>query len=83
MEIDDIYRKVIEFGRDIKYMREDIAEMKKEMKEETKACHKRIDRIKGVQDLNAGKMAVVLITIGAVILAGVHALLWFLDKMIK
>ena len=83
MEIDDIYRKVIEFGRDIKYMREDIAEMKKEMKEETKACHKRIDRIKGVQDLNAGKMAVILITIGALILGGVQILIWFLGKFAK
>lgn len=83
MEINDIYEKVIESAQNIKYMRDDISDMKKEMKEETKACHKRIDRIKGVQDLNAGKMTVILITIGAVILAGVQALLWFLDKMIK
>lgn len=94
MEIDDIYKKVIESARDIKYIREDIVDLKrelkeetagiqKEMKEETKSCHKRISQIKDVQNLNVGKLSVILITIGAVILGGVQLLIWVLGKIIK
>jgi len=83
MEIKDIYDKVIESARDIKYIREDMAEMKEEMKEETKACHKRISSIEGVQNLNVGKLSVILITIGAVILGAVQVVIWFMSKFIK
>lgn len=81
MNINDIYQKVIESARDIKYIREDIAELKKEMKEETETCHKRITQIKDVQNLNVGKLSVILITIGAVILGGVQLLIWLLGKI--
>jgi len=83
MQINDIYEKVIESARDIKYIRKDVTDLKKEMKEETKACHKRISRIEGVQNLNVGKLTVILITIGAVILACAQMLIWFMDKIIK
>jgi len=83
MQINDIYEKVIESARDIKYIREDVTELKKEMKEETESCHKRISHIKDVQNLNVGKLSVILITIGAVVLGGVQILIWLLGKFIK
>jgi len=83
MRINDIYKKVNESARDIKYIREDVTELKKEMKEETKACHKRISRIEGVQNLNAGKLSVILITIGAIILGAVQLVIWLMSKFVK
>jgi len=94
MDTNDIYKKVIESAQNIKYIREDVTELKKDMKEETRilkeemkeekeACHKRISRIQDVQNLNVGKLSVILVTIGAVILGAVQLVLWFMSKFIK
>ena len=83
MGIDEIYTEVIESARDIKHIREDIKDVKTELKEETKACNKRLSTIEAVQNLNVGKLSVILITIGAVVLGGVQILIWFLGKFAK
>ena len=83
MGIDEIYKEVIESASDIKHIREDIVDMKRELNEETKACNKRISRIEGVQNMNVGKLSVILITVGAVVLGGVQILIWFLGRFIK
>lgn len=94
MGIDEIYKEVTESARDIKHIRGDLADVKRDLKEETKACNKRISAIgdannkrlaaiEAVQNLNVGKLSVILIGIGAVILGGVQVLLWLLGKFIK
>lgn len=83
MEIEDIYQKVIESTRDIKYIREDITDLKKELKEDRVACNKRISLIESVQNLNVGKLSVILVTIGAIVLGGVQILIWGMDKFVK
>jgi hypothetical protein len=81
MKIDDLCRKVTESAKDIKYLRGDVAELKRDMKEETKTCHDQITQMKEIQNLNAGKLSVVLITIGAGILGSVQLLIWILGKI--
>jgi len=83
MGIDEIYTEVIESRRDIKHLCEDLQDVKKELREETKSCNKRISRMEGVQNLNVGKLSVILIGIGAVVLGGVQIVIWLLGRFIK
>lgn len=83
MGIDEIYKEVTESARDIKHIRGDLQEVKKELKEETKACNKRLSAVEAVQNLNVGKLSVILIAIGAVILGVVQLLISFLGKCVK
>lgn len=83
MDTNDIYEKVIESAQDIKYIREDITELKNKMEEDTEACNKRISYMEGMQNLNAGKLTVVLVVIGAIMIAGIQLVIWLMDKIIK
>jgi len=68
MDQDQIYDSVIEMAGDIRYMREDIADLKRELKENAESNEKRISDIEKIQNLNTGKLAVVLLLVGAGIL---------------
>lgn len=75
MDKETLFRTVIEMGKDIRYMRDDIADLKRELKENANATEKRlmgdekrISDIEKIQNLNTGKLAVVLLIIGAGIL---------------
>ena len=83
MEKDNIYEKVIESARDIKYIREDIAELKRELQESTEANEKRITDIEKIQNLNTGKLAIVLMLFGAGILGAFQFALMLWEKIPK
>jgi regulator of replication initiation timing len=90
MEKDEFYDSVIEMSRDIRYMREDIADLKIEVKESRKSNEnrmleneKRIANIERIQNLNTGKLAVVLLIIGAGIMGVFQVVLTIWDKIPK
>lgn len=83
MDRDKIYDTVIEMGKDIRYMREDISDLKDELKERIDLHEERISDIEKIQNLNTGKLAVILIFIGAGIVGLTQVLLWSWDKIAK
>lgn len=90
MDKDAFYDSVIEMGKDIRYMRSDILDLKLELKESIKANEEkaeieeaRISRIEGIQNLNTGKLAVVLVLVGAGILGIFQFALMAWDKIPK
>jgi regulator of replication initiation timing len=90
MEKDEFYDSVIEMSQDIRYMREDIADLKIEVKESRKSNEnrmleneKRIANIERIQNLNTGKLAVVLLIIGAGIMGVFQVVLTIWDKIPK
>lgn len=90
MDRDVFYDSVIEMGKDIRYMRDDIADLKEELKENAEANEnrmledeKRITDIEKIQNLNTGKLAVVLLLLGAGILGIFQFVLTLWDKIPK
>ena len=83
MDKDTLYRTVIEMGKDIRYMREDIADLKDGVKERIDGHENRITDIEKLQSLNTGKLAVILVLIGTGILGIFQFLFWGWDKIPK
>ena len=90
MDKDKFYDSVIEMGKDIRYMRDDIADLKRELKENVESNEKRIvgdekriTDIERIQNLNTGKLAVLLLILGAGILGISQFLLMIWDKIPK
>jgi len=90
MDKDAFYDSVIEMGKDIRYMRDDIADLKRELKENAELCEnrivedeKRISDIEKIQNLNTGKLAVLLLLLGAGILGIFQFILMMWDKIPK
>ena len=78
-----IYDSVIEMASDIRYMREDIKELKRQLKGNTDSYDKRISDIEKIQNLNTGKLGVILIFIGAGIVGILQLAIWSWDKIVK
>ena len=90
MDRDKIYDSVIEMAGDIRHMREDITDLKSELKENAGSNEKRIiedekriSDIERIQNLNTGKLAVVLLLIGAGILGIFQFGIMLWDKIPK
>jgi len=90
MDKDAFYDSVIEMGKDIRYMREEISDLKLELKESAESNEKRITEdekrianIEKIQNLNTGKLAVVLLLVGAGILGIFQFAIMLWDKIPK
>jgi hypothetical protein len=90
MDRDAFYDSVIEMGKDIRYMRADIADLKEELKIKGAATNrrlvddeKRITDIEKIQNLNTGKIAVFTVLVGAGILGIFQFVLMIWDKLPK
>lgn len=90
MDKDAFYDSVIAMGKDIRYMRGDIADLKEKLKENAEANvnrlvedEKRITDIEKIQNLNTGKIAVFTVLIGAGILGIFQFALMIWDKIPK
>lgn len=81
MEKEDIYDRVIEMSRDIKYMREAIQDLKCELKEDREKTDKRLIYVEKTLQLNVGKISVIMIGIGAAIVGAIQLCFWLWDVM--
>ena len=64
-------------------MREDVSDLKQELREKMELHEIRISDIEKIQNLNTGKLAVILILIGAAIVGGFQFILMLWDKIPK
>ena len=85
MEIDqETHDKILIMAKDIKFIRERLSDGKETFKEHKgifKEHDKRIRLLEQDQRLLTGKMAIIVIGIGAAVLGGVHILIWVLEKV--
>lgn len=85
MELDkDLRIKIIETARDVKHICERLSEGRETFKEHRETFEKHDKRIRILeqnQQLLTGKMAIIIIGIGAAVLGTVHILIWVLEKV--
>ena len=90
MDQETLFRTVIEMGKDLRYMRDDVSDLKRDLKENIESNEEnmklrdaKIARIEEIQNLNTGKLAVVLVLIGASVLGIFQFILMLWGKMPK
>ena len=85
MEFDqETHDKIVIMAKDIKFIRERLSDGKETFKEHKGMFveyDKRIRILEGNQQLLTGKVALLVMGIGAAVLGGVHILIWVLEKM--
>lgn len=75
----DFRDEFVEMSRDVKYIREDISELK----DQIRSYDTRLTNVEQTQKLITGKLSIIVIGIGAFIVASVQALTWLWDKIAK
>lgn len=83
MDKDMLYDSVIKMGKDIRYMRDDISDLKKDFEDMRDAHNERISSVEKIQNLNTGKLGVIMTFIGVGILGIVQFAIWSWDKIAK
>lgn len=85
MEFDqETHDKIVIMAKDIKFIRERLSDGKETFKEHKGMFiehDKRIRLLEQDQRLLTGKMAIIVIGIGAAVLGGAHILIWVLEKV--